>query len=46
MYETFENVITILPITWQKKLKCLEKIGRAWFIYSKWQISYPDENIQ
>ena len=39
IYETlFENVITILPITYQIKLKFLEKIRSAWFIYKKFHI--------
>ena len=38
MYETlFEKVITTLPITYQKKLKCLEKIGNSWFIFKKFK---------
>ena len=41
IYETlFENVITILPTTYQKKTKkkYLEKIASAWFISRKWKV--------
>ena len=34
----FENVITILPTTYQNKTKMPEKIGSAWFLYKKWQV--------
>ena len=36
LYETlFQNVIKILPITYQNKTKMPEKIGSAWFDYKK-----------
>ena len=39
MYKTlFENVITILPITYQNKTKMTGKIGSTWFIYKKFQV--------
>ena len=34
----FENIITILPITYQHKTKIPGKIGSAWFIYKKYKL--------
>ena len=39
IYETlFENVITILPVTYQNRTKMPGKIGSVWFIFKKWKV--------
>ena len=39
LHETlFENVITVLPITYQNKTKMPGNIGSVRFIYENWQV--------